>query len=118
MNDSKTDLTVKQMDKDKLKDIAVIGDQQLCLGFQLAGITDTFDIDTDGASFEDTLDDLMDQDYGILITKHDYLAELPKKKRLNVQNSVEPVVVTLSHSGESNDLRAKIKQAIGVDIWD
>ncbi|MCJ7429340.1 MAG: V-type ATP synthase subunit F [Candidatus Nanohaloarchaeota archaeon QJJ-5] len=106
------------IDNDKLKDIAVIGDQQLCLGFQLAGVTETYDIDDDDESFENRLDTLMEQDYGILITKHDYLAQLPKKKRLDVQNSVEPVVVTLSDSGESGDLRAKIKQAIGVDIWD
>lgn len=104
------------MDQDKLKDIAVIGDQQLCMGFQLAGVTETHEIGTD--EFEDTLDSLMSKDYGILITKHEYLSQLPKKKRLSVQNSVEPVVVTLSEDGETGDLRAKIKQAIGVDIWD
>ncbi|MDY6771061.1 MAG: V-type ATP synthase subunit F [Candidatus Nanohaloarchaea archaeon] len=102
-------------EKEKLKDIAVIGDRELCLGFRLAGVEETHVVDED--EFEDTFNDLMDRDLGILITHQDLLHTLNRKRREQVNDSVEPVVVALSEEGESSDLRAKIKQAIGVDIW-
>lgn len=100
---------------EKLKDIAVIGDRELCLGFRLAGVTETRVVDDE--DFEDELEDLMEQDLGIVITHQDLLDTLPKKRRMAIGNSVDPVVVALSEEGESQDLRAKIKKAIGVDIW-
>lgn len=100
---------------EKLKDIAVIGDRELCLGFRLAGVTETRVVDED--SFEDELDELLDQELGIVITHQDLLDTIPKKRRMAIGNAVDPVVVALSEEGESQDLRAKIKQAIGIDIW-
>lgn len=101
--------------EDTLKDIAVVGDREFCLGFRLAGVTTTFN--TDDTGFEDQLDTALEQDLGIVIVDSNDLNTLDRKKRMDVNNSVEPVVVALSTEGESSDLRAKIKKAIGVDIW-
>jgi len=100
---------------EQLKDIAVIGDHDFCLGFRLAGVQRTEIVDED--EFEDRFMDMMDEDFGILITHQRYLNQLDKQDRLDAQNAVDPVVVALSEEGESQDLRAKIKKAIGVDIW-
>lgn len=100
---------------EKLKDIAVIGDRELCLGFRLAGVTETRVVDEE--EFADELDELMDKDLGIVITHQELMDTLPKKRRMAIGNAVDPVVVALSEEGESQDLRAKIKKAIGVDIW-
>jgi len=100
---------------DTLKDIAVVGDREFCLGFRLAGVTTTFK--TDDTDFEDQLDTALEKELGIIIVDSNDLNTLDRKKRMDVNNSVDPVVVALSTEGESSDLRAKIKKAIGVDIW-
>lgn len=101
--------------EDTLKDIAVVGDREFCLGFRLAGVTTTFN--TDDEDFEAQLDTALGQDLGIVIVDSNDLNTLDRKKRMEINNSVDPVVVALSTEGESSDLRAKIKKAIGVDIW-
>ncbi len=98
-----------------LKDIAVVGENDFCLGFRLAGVDETFEVAED--EFRDTLEDVMEEDFGIVIVHQDHFNLLPQKRRVDIQNSVDPVVVPLSKQGESEDLRAKVKQALGVDIW-
>jgi V/A-type H+-transporting ATPase subunit F len=47
----------------------------------------------------------------------DDLNGLPEMLRNTISESVEPTVVTLGGSGESSNLREKIKQSVGVDLW-
>lgn len=103
------------MEDDTLKDIAVVGRRDFCLGFRLAGVTETHEVGKDG--FEETFRQVLEDDLGIVIVHQDDLNRLDRQTRMEVQNSVNPVVVALSKEGESEDLRAKIKKAIGVDIW-
>jgi V/A-type H+/Na+-transporting ATPase subunit F len=37
--------------------------------------------------------------------------------RDTLSESVDPPVVTLGGTGESSNLREKIKQSVGVDLW-
>lgn len=103
------------MMEDTLKDIAVIGDRDFCLGFRLAGVTTTYSTEDD--DFASLLDTAMGQDLGIVIVDQEDMEKLDRKRRMEVSDAVDPVVVALSTEGESSDLRAKIKKAIGVDIW-
>ncbi len=57
----------------------------------------------------------MEDEEGVVIMESGYMDALPERKRLELQNSVEPVVIPIGEEAESEDLRNKIKQAIGVD---
>ncbi|MDY6778939.1 MAG: V-type ATP synthase subunit F [Candidatus Nanohaloarchaea archaeon] len=103
------------MDSETLKDIAVVGEQEFTLGFRLAGVDTVYNCSP--GEFEETLDQVLEQDLGIVITHTDYMQQLDRQRRMEIRNSVDPVVVALSTETESADLRAKIKQAIGIDIW-
>lgn len=100
---------------EQLQDIAVVGGNDFCLGFRLAGVDETFEAGEE--EFEETLNQVMEEEFGIVIVHKDQFNTLPQTKRVDIQNSVDPVVVPLSRQGESEDLRAKVKQALGVDIW-
>ncbi|MEF8880281.1 MAG: V-type ATP synthase subunit F [Candidatus Nanohaloarchaea archaeon] len=101
------------MKEEKKKQIAVIGNKEFTLGFRLAGITRTFNPE----NYSEKIQELVEKDdLGILITEEDIIQNLPKRARGEVENSVSPVVVTLSETAESERLNEKIKKAIGADI--
>ncbi|WP_414837517.1 V-type ATP synthase subunit F [Candidatus Nanosalina sp. VS9-1] len=101
------------VDSDDRKSIAVIGDSDFTTGFKLAGIKKTFDTE----NYRDTIEELIDRDdIGILVAEESDLEKLPKRARNTVESSVDPVVVALSETAESERLQEKIKKAIGADI--
>jgi V/A-type H+-transporting ATPase subunit F len=101
------------VDEEKKKHIAVIGDSDFTLGFELAGVQKTFGKE----NYREKIEELIDrEDLGILIVKEDDLQELPKRVRNQVGSNVDPVVVSLSETAESERLQEKIKKAIGADI--
>ncbi|MFB6204715.1 MAG: V-type ATP synthase subunit F [Candidatus Nanohaloarchaea archaeon] len=101
------------MEEEKKKQIAVIGKPEFTLGFELAGVTQTYDRE----NYTEKIRDLLDaEDLGILIVEESDLEELPKRVMQSAEKSVEPVVVPLSEEAESERLNEKIKKAIGADI--
>ncbi|MFB6241642.1 MAG: V-type ATP synthase subunit F [Candidatus Nanosalina sp.] len=101
------------VDEEKKKQIAAIGDSDFTLGFELAGVQKTFGKE----NYREKIEELIDrEDLGILIVKEEDLQELPKRIRNQVGSSVDPVVVSLSETAESERLQEKIKKAIGADI--
>ena len=101
------------MEEDRKKEIAVIGDEEFTLGFQLAGVKKVFNPE----DYSEKIKELVKRDdLGILVTQDRDLKQLPKRIRGEVENSVEPVVVSLSETAESERLQEKIKKAIGADI--
>ncbi|MDF1530917.1 MAG: V-type ATP synthase subunit F, partial [ANME-2 cluster archaeon] len=44
-------------------------------------------------------------------------ASLPEQFRIMLDEMVTPTTIALGGSGESSNLRDKIKQAVGVDLW-
>ncbi|MCX6661016.1 MAG: V-type ATP synthase subunit F [Euryarchaeota archaeon] len=93
--------------------ITVIGNHDFVLGFQLAGIHNTFieeniepRITTILAEKETDILVLQDEDYKKLSP--------PLKKRAN--ESVKPIVIAVG-SLEEDDLRVRIKKVIGVDLY-
>lgn len=95
------------------KNIAVIGDSEFRLGFQLAGIEKTYTEE----DYKKKIQEILNHDkIGILIAKQKDISQLSKRIQNQVNSSTDPVVVTLSEDAESEHLQKKIKKAIGADI--
>ncbi|MDO9518099.1 MAG: V-type ATP synthase subunit F [Methanosarcinaceae archaeon] len=97
-------------------ELAVVGDSEFVTGFRLAGIKKIFEVSDD--NLESTVNGaLKDSDIGILVMHDDDINKLPEVLREALNDSVEPTIVTLGGTGESSNLRDKIKQSVGVDLW-
>lgn len=97
-------------------ELAVVGSSQFVTGFRLAGIKKIFEVnDSELEAAVKTV--LEDREIGILVMHGDDLGKLPEVLSDTINNSVEPTVVALGGSGESSNLREKIKQSVGVDLW-
>lgn len=95
------------------KSIAAIGDEEFTLGFRLAGVQKVFGTE----NYQENIQDLINsEDIGIVVAKQSDLEELPSRIQNTVEESVDPVVVTLSEEGEATGLNDKIKRVIGVDL--
>lgn len=95
--------------------VSVVGTEDFCLGFKLAGINAAYEMDADAFAAE--ADDIVAEEDGVVIVEGSHMDALAERERLELQNAVDPVVVPIREDAESADLRNKIKQAIGVDIW-
>lgn len=96
-------------------EIAVIGDEEFLLGFRLAGIRKV--VPADEKSLDAKLLAIMeDRSVGILVMHHDDMMKLDAHLRRRLVESVEPVVIAIGRV-EEVDLRERIKQAVGVDLW-
>jgi len=100
-----------------LKELAVVGDEGFTLGFRLAGVREVFN-PAEG-EYADRIESLTERDdIGIVVVHEDDVQKLPKTTRMTVRDSIEPIFVQLSEEGgKEEDLREKIKRAIGVDLW-
>ncbi len=97
-------------------EIAVIGNSDFVLGFRLAGIKKTYE--TAEAELEAKIHAVLDDEtVGILVVHNDDLKKLSIHMQKTLDDSVEPTVLALGGKGESTNLRDKIKQAVGVDLW-
>ncbi|AKB17474.1 MULTISPECIES: V-type ATP synthase subunit F [unclassified Methanosarcina] len=98
-------------------ELAVIGKSEFVTGFRLAGIRNVYevvDIPTTESAVKSVLED---KSIGILVMHNDDIGNLPELLRKNLNESVQPTVVSLGGSGAGSSLRDKIKQAVGVDLW-
>ncbi len=96
-------------------ELAVIGRGDFTLGFRLAGIRKTHEVDE--GSINSTVHQVLeDPDVGILIMHNDDISLLPEALQSKLDESIEPTVVLVG-GGETTQLREKIKKAVGVDLW-
>ena len=99
-------------------ELAVIGKSDFVTGFRLAGIRKIYET-ADTAAIESAVKSvLQDKSVGIIVMHNDDIGNLPEILRKDLNESVQPTVVALGGSGAgSMSFRAKIKQAVGVDLW-
>jgi V/A-type H+-transporting ATPase subunit F len=98
-------------------ELAVIGKSEFVTGFRLAGIRKVYET-ADIAATESVVKSVLeDKSVGILVMHNDDIGNLPEILRKNLNESVQPTVVALGGSGSGSNLRDKIKQAVGVDLW-
>ncbi|MDD2339060.1 MAG: V-type ATP synthase subunit F [Methanosarcina sp.] len=98
-------------------ELAVIGRGEFVTGFRLAGVRkvyETSDVTTTESTVKSVLED---KSVGILVMHNDDIGNLPEILRKDLNESVQPTVVALGGSGAGSNLRDKIKQAVGVDLW-
>ncbi|MCJ7479321.1 MAG: V-type ATP synthase subunit F [Candidatus Nanohaloarchaeota archaeon QJJ-7] len=95
--------------------VSVVGSEEFALGFKLAGINASYEMEE--GEVEDRIEDIAEEEEGVVIIEGSHMDALPKRRRMELQDSVDPVVIPVEEEAESEDLRNKIKQAIGVDLW-
>lgn len=96
-------------------EIAVVGDDDFVLGYKLVGIRKTFPAGDE--EIESVVDGvLQDKGVGILIMSANSLGKVSAGARRRIMSSSHPVVISVG-SEEEEDLREKVKKAIGVDLY-
>ncbi len=96
--------------------VAVIGDPEFNLGFRLVGCSDIFDV-TDESELQGIIEQEILGKEGIAIIKYDSYQKLPVKIQEKIDESIEPTFVKVGGEGGVEQLRDKIRKAIGVDLW-
>ena len=97
-------------------EIAVVGNSDFVIGFRLAGIRKIFDATS--SDIESKIQNVLnDKNVAILVVHDDDLRMLSPHMQQTLDDSVEPTVIAIGGKGESTNLRDKIKQAVGVDLW-
>ncbi len=98
-------------------ELAVIGDNRFITGFRLSGIRKIYDIEK--ILIENAIKDVLsDENVGIIIMNELDYQKLPDMIKKVLNESIKTTLITLgSSSGSSSNLREKIKQAVGVDLW-
>jgi len=97
-------------------EIAVVGSSDFVIGFRLAGVKKTFETKPD--ELEEKIKGIMeDRNVAILVLHQDDMSRLPDHLQKTLDESVEPTIISVGGKGESSNLRGKIKQSVGVDLW-
>jgi V/A-type H+-transporting ATPase subunit F len=97
-------------------EIAVIGRSDFVVGFKLAGIRKTFDVQSDKELEEKVRQCMDDRNFGVIVLHTDDVKKMSPAMQKTVDESVEPTFIAIGGSEESG-LRDKIRRAIGVDLW-
>ncbi|MFB6166661.1 MAG: V-type ATP synthase subunit F, partial [Candidatus Nanohaloarchaea archaeon] len=92
--------------------VSVIGSRDFALGFKLAGVNASYEMEAE--ELEPEIGRIVEEEDGVVIVEDSHMNELPEDRRMELQNSVDPVFIPVGEDIESEDLRNKIKQAIGV----
>jgi len=100
-----------------MKRLAIIGSPEFNLGFRLAGVRDIFDVHNREELIHTVEKVLESDDIGVVVIKHEFLKDLPLALRRTVDESVEPTFVAVGAEGGAEEIREKIRKAIGVDLW-
>ncbi len=107
-----------------MQQLAAIGSNEFILGFQLAGIRHTFEVDaalnkkTDISAKEiKTLITTSTDNVGIVIIDENLLDSMTFFDRSDIENSISPVFIPLSTRAAQENLRKLIKKSIGIDVW-
>lgn len=100
-----------------MKKIAVVGMEAFNLGFRLAGIKIMVNIQ-DRKSVLDRIHALkQNRDIGVVIIDGNVMESLESSDRNEIEESIEPVFVSLSSKDSSDNIRELIIKSMGVDLW-
>lgn len=95
--------------------IGVLGTEDFTIGFRLAGVSAALVAGPD--DYEAKLSEALGRkDLGILVVESKDVDRLPAGVRRRVLDSIEPVVIQMGEASAA-DLREKVKNAIGIDLY-
>ena len=95
--------------------IAVLGNDEFIVGFQLAGIKDIIQVTNN--PFNDIHEIKKRKEIGIVVLDEKIVENLDVHQKQEIENSVEPVFITLSTKTEQESLKSLIKKSIGIELW-
>ncbi|TLZ63055.1 MAG: V-type ATP synthase subunit F [Methanobacteriota archaeon] len=96
-------------------ELAAVGRDDFVQGFKLAGVRKTVSVGREGLEAQ-IAKILEDPNVGILVLSADDMSALSNPMRRKLETTPRPVVIAVGKK-EEEDLRAKIKRAIGVDLY-
>ncbi|TLZ69836.1 MAG: V-type ATP synthase subunit F [Methanobacteriota archaeon] len=96
-------------------ELAAVGRDDFVQGFKLAGVRKTVSVTREGLEAQ-VAKILEDPNVGILVLSADDMGVLSNSMRRRLETTPRPVVIAVGKAQEE-DLRAKIKRAIGVDLY-
>lgn len=99
-----------------MKKVACIGTESFTLGFELSGIRKTVNVSDNGRVLDKIYELKKDKDIGIVIVDEKILEKLEGQDRNDIEDSVDPVFITLSTKSTSDNIRKLIIKSIGVDL--
>ena len=97
-------------------DIAVVGSPAFTLGFQLAGLSNLHNPDSEDELHTTLRSLLNNKSVGIMVVDSAVMATVPARLRDQLSASVSPTVLGIG-TEEDTTLRDTIRKAIGVDLW-
>ena len=97
-------------------DIAVVGSPAFTLGFQLAGLSNLHNPDSEDELHTTLRSLLNNKSVGIMVVDSAVMATVPERLRDQLSASVSPTVLGIG-TEEDTTLRDTIRKAIGVDLW-
>lgn len=97
-------------------ELAVVGDSLFALGFRLAGVRKAFVLDEGASLSEAVRSALKDPEVGVLVMETKDVQRLELSLRREAEAHVRPTLVAIGVH-EDTELREKLKQALGVDLW-
>lgn len=96
-------------------ELAVVGRDDFVLGFRLAGVRKCYSVEPD--AIEAKVEEVVaDPDVGILVLDTEDLKGMSHGTRRRLETVPRPVVIAVG-AKEEEDLRAKVKRAIGIDLF-
>jgi len=98
-----------------MSEITVIGDPDFNLGFRLVGIRNVIDVE-DESKLPEIIEEVLGKE-GIVVIKYDFYKNLPIPLKIKIEESLEPTFVKVGGEAGVEELRDKIRRAIGVDLW-
>ena len=97
-------------------DIAVVGSPAFTLGFQLAGVSNLHNPDSEDELHTTLRSLLNNKSVGIMVVDSAVMVTVPDRLRDQLSASVSPTVLGIG-TEEDTTLRDTIRKAIGVDLW-
>ncbi|MAG15736.1 V-type ATP synthase subunit F [Candidatus Woesearchaeota archaeon] len=94
-------------------EIAVIGKEDFCLGFRLAGIKKIFETDKPQEAISKIR---QDTEIGIVILDENLFKLLETEEKETLENSLKPIYITLSKEASEDSLKKMIRKSIGVEV--
>ena len=95
-------------------ELAVIGRDDFCLGFGLAGVRNIHETESPSDAIRNVMGD---ESIGVVVFDEALAGKLDEFEKARLEASVRPVFVMLSLKEESEDLKRMIKKSIGVELW-
>ena len=97
-------------------ELAVVGSHEFTLGFQLAGISNTFNPKNDEEMSSQLKSLLNSKEVGIIVIDSSIMSTLPERLKISTLCISNPTVLGIG-TEEDTTLRDTIRKAIGVDLW-